>query len=306
MAHKTIQRNGLTWYYFTNVEAADIAFLKSTFKFHPLTLKDVESHQNNSKVDVFRSYAFGVFQFPEIKKSLRRVVTHELDIYVGADYVVTIQKTNFRAMRDLFFKISGNERVQRDFFSYGPHYLLYSILHSVFTESNDPVTTYFAKILGELEQTIYETEDLKKALKEIGIIRRNILNFKRIMVPQANVINHLAASAQATTQEVDVGEYYDDIDDYIERVSAIINNQQEILEGLYLTSESLISHRTNEVIKLLTVISVAILPLTLFSGIYGMNIDLPFQNQPIVVGALFVGLFAVIVAAIWHFKKRRS
>lgn len=305
MAHKILQHNGLTWYHFINVDEGDLVYMDKTFKFHPLTIKDIRSTLENPKWDLFSDYAFGVFHFPEVKIKNNRLMVHEMDMYIGKNYVITIQESKFRMARDLFYKIARNSKAKEEAFGNGSNYLFYYICNTLVNESFEPTISYIGKRIKILEDEIYDAGRLKGALISIGVLRRNVLNFKKIITPQLKLFHNLT-TMDNNVISVEYSEYFDDIDDYIERAATITSNHQEIIEGLNLTSESLISFRTNEVIKLLTIISVAILPLALFSGLYGMNIDLPFQEQSSIVWMLFGVLFSFIVVLLFFFNQRNK
>ena len=183
-------------------------------------------------------------------------------------------------------------------------HLLYKLLEALY-RNTQPVLNQMGKQLYAIEEQIFAGEHDPKLVRELGMHRRNVLHFRRILDPQRYLVSTLSHTRRDFLEE-SLGLYFDDVTDYLNKLWAIINTYRDTVDGLHVTVESLINHRTNRVIGALTVISVALLPLTLLSGIYGMNIiNLPFAQQPIFVWGIFgvLGLFILIVIAVMKKKK---
>jgi len=130
------------------------------------------------------------------------------------------------------------------------------------------------------------------------------MNFRSILDPQIIIIDKLVNIKKPFISK-DLSVYFDDIHDYLEKTSVTLDNYYEIINGLHATNESMISLKTNEVIKTLTVISVALLPMTLLASIYGMNIkDLPFTDHPFGLWVIFGAMFIFILIAIYVSRKK--
>ena len=141
---------------------------------------------------------------------------------------------------------------------------------------------------------------------ELARHRRNILNFRRIIDPQRYLVANLSHTRKSFLNE-EMSLYFDNVNDYLSKLWSIVEAYKDTLNGLHVTVESLVNQRTNKLISSLTVISVSLLPLTLLSGIYGMNIDrLPFAHQPIFVWGIFValGLFILLLITIMRRQRR--
>lgn len=186
--------------------------------------------------------------------------------------------------------------------SQGPGYLLYRLLEVLYRQSDSVVNNIGKRIRSAEKDVFEESKNMARALADI---RRHVLNFRAIIDPQRMVITQLAHINRSYISK-DLSVYYDDISDYLNKLWLISSSYYELIRGLHDTNESLISHRTNQVIKMLTVFSVALLPLTLLSGIYGMNIEgLPWAHRPEIVWLLYGGLLVVIVITIVYFRKKK-
>ncbi len=132
-----------------------------------------------------------------------------------------------------------------------------------------------------------------------------MLHFRRILDPQRYLVSTLSHTRKPFLDET-LSIYFDNIKDYLDKLWVIADTYKETIDGLHLTVESLINQRTNKVIGALTVISVALLPMTLLSGIYGMNIiGLPYAHDPKFVWAMFGGMALFIICIIILMKRRK-
>jgi magnesium transporter len=130
------------------------------------------------------------------------------------------------------------------------------------------------------------------------------VGFRKIIRPQRPVLRDLERTKQRYLAE-DLEIYFDDVVDASERIWDMLENYKEVVEALEDTNESVISHRVNDVLRVLTAFSVVILPLTLIASIWGMNVHVPGQGD---VGALWVlvgSMAAMLVGILGYFRYRR-
>ena len=131
------------------------------------------------------------------------------------------------------------------------------------------------------------------------------MQFRRILDPQRYLISNLTHIRKSFLDE-SLAIYFDNVSDYLSKIWSITDTYRDTIDGLHVTVESLINHRTNKVISALTVISVSLLPLTLLSGIYGMNIaGLPHAQNPFWVWMMFIGMLSFILIVIAVMKKKK-
>lgn len=297
MAIRSIRGKNLTWHYLTDFDQAELKFLKDNFKFHPLDLKDCSGEVQRSKIDIYRNYIFLVLQLPEHSFEDDRVTITQFYVFLGKDYLVVVTKAKLKFLNNLFFRVANNQSLKENIFNQGVEYLLYQIL--------DDVLRQRWKTLGDIDQAIKKIEiDIgegrgKKVVYKIATMRRLLIQFKTILDPQKLTVNALTRLDVKFIRK-DMAVYFDDIDDYIEKVWFSLQSYRDRILSLHEINESLISYRTNKILTLLTLFSVALLPLTVLSGIYGMNIDLPFSNSPGLVwlGFVVLALANVIIFAI--------
>ena len=142
---------------------------------------------------------------------------------------------------------------------------------------------------------------MRQTIYEISIIRRDVIAFRRIIKPLIPVIGSLERKQRPFLHE-DMQEYFGDISDHLSKIWDTLEDFKEVIEGLSDTMNSLTNNRTNDIIKVLTIISVFLLPLTVISGIYGMNVNLPIQQHDLAF-EIIIGFMILVVATMFAFFK---
>jgi len=299
-----VKTQHLTWININDPDESTADYLKKLKKrFHPLNIQDCIEINQTPKIDIYRHYTFLVLHFPVYHFKEQRIRIYELNIFIGKNYLITVPEVEIDIL-EKYFKYYKNVVAKKESkgFKGTSSFLLYKILDRIY-RSTLPLINTIGKNIDQAEEQIYG-ERTKLAVKELMVIRRNVLHLRRIIEPQLLIITTLAnLKVKFFSEEISV--YYKDIRDYLNRVWATIQGYKDFVEGLNDTNEALISHRTNEVIKALTIISVSLLPLTLISGIYGMNIvGLPFASHPQALFIISGIMVAVLVGTLFFLKKK--
>ncbi|PIR74641.1 MAG: hypothetical protein COU35_01415, partial [Candidatus Magasanikbacteria bacterium CG10_big_fil_rev_8_21_14_0_10_47_10] len=277
--HQTLEHKKFTWHFFDVVDESTLSYLKEHFDFHELDYEDIEGGTQQPKTDFYKDYLFAVLHFPDYHQEEKRIHVFELDIFLGKDYLITIAKGKNKRLEDLYEQLSKDEEKRTECMEEGPAFLLYEIVDSL-TESCWPVIRKTSQQISDIEEDIYSEDMGKKTVWNIALVKRNLIRLKRIISPQLVAIMTMVRSDNVYLKK-ELSVYFDDINDTLMRIQSITESHIDVMNSLHNVSESLISQRTNDVIKVLTIFSVALLPLTLLSGIYGMNIDnLPYGHDP--------------------------
>ncbi len=295
--------NGLTWISLNDPSEKDLASLRKTYKFHHLDLEDCLSEIQRPKIDDYDNYLFIVLQAPKRKNKKSQVVMDEIDIFIGQNFIVTVHDNN-HIINKVFEKSQKTKKVKEEYMGKGSGYLLYMIVDDIF-EAVFPLLDDLSKQVNELEVEVFHRDYSKDRLKDILLLKKDIINFRRIIMPQRAIIAQLEhKNKKFLPENLDI--YFDDIVDKIEKMWNSLENLQELTASLQETNESIISHNTNNVIKILTIFSVIMLPLTFITGFYGMNVaGLPFANSPspvTTISGIFVTV-AVVMVAYFRYKK---
>lgn len=292
----------ITWVNIERPTKDEIEWLRQNYRFHPLHLDDCLSKIQRPKIDEQEDYLFIVLHFPVFNKMARVTVASEVDIFIGPDYFVTVHAGDIKPLRRMFLECVGNPNVRQELMGRSSGYLLYRVVDRL-VDYCFPILNKIDNNIEAVEDTIFE-EDVRQTVRDISVIRRDIINFRRIIKPQIPVIASLEHKEMPFLQE-DLEDYFGDIADHVAKIWDILEDYKEVVEGLADTNDSLTSYRLNEVMKTLTTISVIILPMTLVSGIYGMNIPLPVQEDPTAFAIIMGVMLFIAVAMLGYFRKKK-
>ena len=249
--------------------------MEEHFDFHPLDYEDVRSRNQRPKVDEYDDYLFIVLHFPRYDKNVSRLNAAEVDIFVGPDFLITLPNEPLQSIEYLFQRCRANEELRDSLFSKGPGYLLYKIVDDC-VDAGFPMLGKIGHKLDRIEEEIFEGQG-DEVVRDISNAKQEIINFRKIVRPQRVAFRDLERNkARYIAEDLDI--YFDDIIDASERAWDMLENFKEVVEGLEATNESAIAHRTNETFRVLTAISLIILPLTLIASVFGMNVHLPFED----------------------------
>jgi magnesium transporter len=296
-----IEAAGLRWINIERPRQSDRAWLEAMFGFHPLDFEDVYSRNQRPKVDVYDEYLFIVLQFPVFDKDSNRLITSEVDLFVGPDFVVTLPNESFPPLAAMFERYRTNEDVRETTFSKGSGYLLYKIVDTG-VDASFPMLRKLGLKLERLEDDIFEGRS-REIVRDLSNVKQEIINFRKIVRPQRTSLHDLEQAKQRYFgEELDI--YFDDITDAAERIWDILENYREVIDGLESSNESVLSHRLNDSIRVLTAVSVILLPLTLIASVFGMNVHLPLQDDPIGFWLVMLGMAGVLVAMVLYFRRR--
>ena len=298
---EVLEHEGLRWINIERPSSLDRAWLEEHFEFHPLDYEDVLSRNQRPKIDEYENYLFIVLHFPVFDKSVGRLNAGELDIFVGSDYLITIPNVPFQPVEYLFESCRSSEDLREQLFASGPGYLLYKIVDDSF-DYCFPMLRKMGNKLDRIEEDIFEGL-AEEVVRDISNAKQEIINFRKIIRPQRTVLQDLERTKQRyLAQDMEV--YFDDIVDASERIWDMLENYKEVVEALEDTNESVITHRLNNVLRVLTSVSVILLPLTLIASIWGMNTHVPGGGTHAGFYAVVGVMVIVLVATIALFKRR--
>ncbi len=303
---ETVQGSGLRWVNIERPTPLECAWLEEQFDFHALDFEDVLSRNQRPKIDEYPDYLFIVLHFPIFDRQVKRLNAGELDIFVGADFLVTIPNTPLQPVEYLFERCRQKEELREQLFSRGSGYLLYRVVDDAF-DYCFPMLRKIGNKLDALETEIFEESRSEDIVRDISNAKQEIINFRKVIRPQRPVLRELEKLEQPFLAPPEGGEleiYFDDISDAHERIWDMLENYKEVVVALEETNESYISHRLNDILRVLTAISVIVLPLTLIASLWGMNVGVPGEGDKedfyIVVG----GMVVLLVAMLAYFRKR--
>ena len=303
MATQTIQHGRVTWIKIERVAPPDVEALREAYPyFHPLDLEDLQSRIERPKIDEYDDYLFVVMQFPLWEPVQRVSRAAEVDMFVGSGYFVTVHDGSLKPLRQLFEQCQSNPETREAVMGRGASKILYTVIDKL-VDYIFPILYKVDANIRHLEEEIF-IEDSRQVMQDLSFVRRDIIALRRIIRPQIAIVENLEKVDRPFIRE-DLEVYFGDIVDHMMKAYEIIEDHLEVIKGLSDTANTLVSYRLNEVIQILTVISVIMLPLTLISGIYGMNVDLPLMHHPVAFLLIMTLMASIAAGMLTYFRHRR-
>ncbi len=295
-----LQIGKLRWIHIPIVSDSNMDYLRDNFNFHPLDIEDCQTKAQRPKIDIYDDYRFLILHFPYFDKSVKFVKTKEVKIFWGPDYVITMG-THW-VIRTLFAKTKEKLDIDIDELPNTSDVLIYSILEALITES----IKLLKQIDDNLDHISQEMFDKKaeRTIERISITRKNLILLNTAFKPQLRLFQKFESGIiRGFTPGLE--DYWGNILDSYQKMWDSIEDYQELIQGLSLTFDSLQANKTNEIMKVLTVFSTVLLPLTFITGFFGMNVVLPFQEDINAYLYLLIGMIVISAALLYYFRKRR-
>jgi magnesium transporter len=298
-----IDSGGLRWVNIERAGALERAWLEEHYDFHALDLEDVLSRNQRPKIDVYDDYLFIVLHLPVFDRTAGRLGSGELDLFVGPDYMITIPNQPLQPIEYLFERCRSKEELREQLFARGSGYLLYRLVDDSF-DYCFPMLRKIGNKLDALEDDIFDGRS-EEVVRDISNVKQEIINFRKVIRPQRPVLRDLEKVKQRyLATDLDLEIYFDDIVDAHERIWDMLENYKEVAEALAETNESVISHRVNDILRVLTSISVIVLPLTLIASIWGMNVGVPGEEDMTAFWIVLGSMVALLLGMVGYFRSR--
>jgi magnesium transporter len=298
---EVVSAAGVRWLNLEHPREADRDWLEREFGFHPLAIEDVASRNQRPKLDAYDDYLFIVLHFPVFDKPSGRLLTAEVDLFVGPDFLITLPDQPLPPLAAMFERYREREEVREPIFSKGTGYLLYRIVDTC-VDASFPMLRKIGAKLDKLEDDIFEGRSAE-IVRDLSEAKQEIINFRRVVRPMRAVLRDLERTKQRYLAD-DLDIYFDDITDAAERIWDVLENYKEVADALEDSNESVLSHRLNDSLRVLTSVSVVLLPLTLIASIFGMNVKVPGEGELAAFWAVMGGMAVVLVALVLYFRRR--
>jgi magnesium transporter len=288
------------WVDFESPTDEDDHVLLDVFKFHPLTVEDCRANRHHPKVEEFPDYLYFIVHAIRTDSSLDRFNTVELDGYLGSNYVVTYHHERFNSID----KVKQTVRVSPVTCQRGAPFILHQCIDNVVDEYL-PVMDDFDDRINELEDNIFSLRrPNNEILEEILGLKRSVLRVKRISAKQLEVLYRMS-HGQFRLISGPVLPFFRDIYDHLVRVTDLAESYRDLIGGSLEAYLSVVSNRLNEIMKVLTIFSAIMLPLTFIAGVYGMNFEyMPELHSRYGYYAVWALMILVALIMLFFFWRR--
>lgn len=298
---ETIKIGRLKWINISSPSEEDLTTIENTYHFHPLDIEDCRQFNQRSKIDIYDDYYFIILHFPVLDRQNRFIKTREVKIFWGEDFIIAIGKSHF-VVDKLFEEALEQDKQGEDFEVGTSDSLLYVILERLMNES-----VYLLRKVGlELELINRElfSGRAEKTIERLSVTRKNIILLNTMFKPQLRVMNKFESGVVKGFAD-NMEDYWGNILDYYNRMWDMTEDYGELIEGLSTTFDSMQTNKTNQIMKILTLISSIVLPLTFLTGLYGMNILLPLQHQGNAFWILITFMVLLGGGMLFYFRSKK-
>jgi magnesium transporter len=295
---------GLRWINIVNAGKQEINYLRKNYNFDLMHLRSIAASVLAQRPLVFKAegYLFLILHFPAIKDG--KIVSGEVDFFVGHNFLVTVHNNNLPALGRFFDYGKKDPNSLLSFSSESSAVLLYEILGRLIDDCYRLLDNNSVEI-NKVEDLIF-SGDQKTAVEKILLLRRNIINIRKIMQNHKNILKELTTMNSSLVDKTAIKKYYDSLVDDSKRLWETLDNQKEMIEVLNNTNESLLNDQMNSIMKTLTVFSVILYPLTLLAGVFGMNaVYMPFVKHENGFWMILGVMVTCGLVMFMFFKKKR-
>jgi len=294
------EQSSVIWVDMEKPNETDERVLLDVFHFHPLTVEDCRENRHYPKVEEFNGYIYFIVHGVTANISPDRFNTIELDGFLGPNYVITYHHDMFRSINNVKQQLRTTPiACQR-----GAPFLLHQIL--------DQIVDYYSPVLDDFDERIDKLEDdiftlrrpNNEILSEIMDLKRSVLRLRRISGKQMDILHRMSRGEFSLIPQ-EMRPFYRDVYDHLVRVVDLAENYRDLISGSLEAYLSVVSNRLNEIMKVLTIFSAVMLPLTFIAGVYGMNFDnMPELHSRFGYYGVWIIMAIVAVGMLLFFKRR--
>ena len=293
----------IRWVMLTKNTGREIDYLRDNFHFHPLDLADCLSPAQRPKLDEYPDYLFMILTFPYYDRLDKAIRASEVNFFIGPNYLVTVTDGKLLPLLKFFEQCRSSDTAREKFLNSGPMFVLTEIINQLQLYCY-PMMNHINQDIENVEKVIFSGYE-KRMVKDILMIKRNIVNFRKIMQAHKNVIRKLMTKKDKFFIPLSSHAYLANNLEQTKDLWDLLDGLKENIEALHQTNESLISFRLNDIMKILTIISVTLLPINLVASIFGMNTPgMPIVGHPYSFWIILGLMGLVIVSFIIFFKKK--
>jgi magnesium transporter len=240
--------------------------LEERFGFHELAAEDTLSPNTLPKYDSFANYDFFIVRTVDVRISEHASETYKIAAFLGRNFLFTVHRRPLVTIDHVYSRLPGDRRTLER----GPDFLLYTIVDQM-VDAHFPLLEQIEEAVDDLQDRIFD--DANDAhLDELLHLKRDINVLRRHSLPQRELLNQISRGDARFIQREHLI-YFRDVYDHMFRISETIDVDREQMTATMDAYLSVIANRTNEIMKVLTIFSALMLPLTLIAGIYGMNFE---------------------------------
>ncbi|HRZ95835.1 MAG TPA: magnesium transporter CorA family protein [Candidatus Moranbacteria bacterium] len=272
-----VKSNKFSWIDIKEPDADDALKIQRKFSLHPLIIEEFSTPTLRPKASEYENCLYLAVHVPLFNIENKTTYPGEIDIVICNDALITAHDTDIYQLTEFFKELKASPKKREQYMSQSPGKLLHFIMEMLL-ESCFPKLDHISKKLDYIEDEIFAGNE-KEMVFEISVAKRDILNFRRTMKPQKTVFESLVTKNYVLIEN-NLKPYYQDLIGTNIRIWNNLESLKETIESLEATNNSLLSNKLDMTMKILTIFSAVLLPLTVYSNILAMSAQIPFGNNP--------------------------
>jgi magnesium transporter len=284
---------GIKWIDWVSLSEKDIKKTWEKYKIHELDLEACIEWNQRARVDRYEDYNFLIYNFPKYNRTTKVYELNEFNIFFNKEFLITFRDFPFSRINKIFENY-GEKKVEWENkkIKISTGYIIYEITQAMLEKMFNVIKNIKLDI-RQLETQVFDTWNTS-LVKDIMIKKRNIVVLKHMFKPQMVVLRQLeTAINELYAWEMEV--YFEDLEDKLAQIVSDIEVLDEYIESVEDAFKTMIDIKTNFVIKVLTIFSAFMLPLTLLTSFYGMNVtDLPLAETNYVYGFMWISVIFML------------
>lgn len=307
MIHKTLKIGAVKWTHLSKPAPQELEATIKDLDLHELIEQDILEPNAHDKIDVYDDCIFLIIHFPKYNEKLGKYVSNEMNIILGKDFIITITKyptNNIEKIRQQYEQEIRDEGDEAEDYKISPYYILYKILDVMYDKILLGLNKFNLDIM-EMEKQVFNKSFVDtRLLKQVLIKKRNAVLLKTIIAPQEEILLELQKTT-AHFYEGDLDVYFEDLEYKTSKILGHISIVHENIESIGDVFHTLTTMITNANIGILTVLTVIIWIMTMVSGLFGMNVQLPLSDNPYAFVILLMVMLSMAGLIIRIFKKKK-
>src|SRR3989338_10366343 len=298
-----IKEGNFTWVDVQHPTKEDMEYLRENFGLNSFLLDQLYLPAWRPKFEVLSPHLLLILYYPFYSKEKKDTSARELDILVSNDAVITFHYDSILPLKSLFNKCNIYPGAKTRYMTRGSGFLTFEILNA-FWEHILVKLSRINKKIDLIEEKIFRGEE-HAMVREISLAKADVLDFWRFIEPQGQLLSQLRSEGTAFLQDNELKQYFSHILDHYHQAVHDLETYRETIRSLEETNNSLLTSKTNEIARILTVFSAIVLPLTLVASIFGMNAQLPFGDAPTAFWIILIAMGTMLLFMFGYFKKRK-
>jgi len=301
----SLKAGEMTWTHIVSPAYKDLVSIIEEYNLHEMIEQDIMDFTTQDKIDVYDECIFLVMRFPKYNEKTKKHFANPMHAVLGKNFILTITShmtNNIQKIQDTY-RAELAEGDAEDF-KLSPYYILYKIIDALYDKALVGLGK-FSRDLMRIEDAAFDSNSVnEEMLYELLIKKRNAILMRHIIAPHSEILGELQ-TATMKFYEGDLDVYFEDLLYKTDKILSLISITRENTESLFDISDSLATLRTTKVISVLTIYTVVLGILTWLSGMYGMNVGLPFADSPLAFTGICAIMVSLTVGTLLYFRKKK-